>query len=49
VAALRTALTELAEGARAGRTDHPCDVRFGHAVGRVLAGAQAQIDAHRTS
>ncbi|HLX48808.1 MAG TPA: Gfo/Idh/MocA family oxidoreductase [Streptosporangiaceae bacterium] len=48
VAALRTALAELAEGARAGRTDHPCDVRFGHAVGRVLAGAQAQIDARRT-
>jgi predicted dehydrogenase len=49
VAALRTALAELAEGARAGRTTHPCDVRFGHAVGRVLADAQAQIEAHRTS
>ncbi|HEY2575622.1 MAG TPA: Gfo/Idh/MocA family oxidoreductase [Streptosporangiaceae bacterium] len=49
VAALRTALSELAEGARAGRTAHPCDVRFGYAVGQVLAGAQAQIDARRTS
>jgi predicted dehydrogenase len=48
VAALRTALAELAEGARAGRAGHSCDVRFGHAVGRVLASAQAQIDAHRT-
>lgn len=48
VAALRTALTELAETAGAGRADHPCDVRFGYAVGRVLADAQAQIDARRT-
>jgi predicted dehydrogenase len=42
---LRTALTELAEGARSGRVAHPCDVRFGRAVGRVLADAQRQIDA----
>ena len=44
---LRTALTELAEGARSGRVAHPCDVRFGRAVGRVLADAQRQIDARR--
>jgi predicted dehydrogenase len=44
VAALRTALTELAENARSGRTGHPCDVRFGRDVGRVLAEAQRQID-----
>jgi hypothetical protein len=45
VAALRVALTELAAGARSGRTGHPCDVRFGRDVGRVLAEAQRQIDA----
>jgi predicted dehydrogenase len=44
VAALRTALTELTANARSGQTAHPCDVRFGHAIGRVLADAQAQID-----
>jgi predicted dehydrogenase len=49
VAALRTALTELADGARAGRTDHPCDVRFGYDVWRVLADAQTQIGTHRMS
>jgi predicted dehydrogenase len=42
---LRTALTELAENARSGRTEHPCDVRFGHAVGRVIAEAERQIGA----
>ena len=42
---LRTALAELAAGARSGRVDHPCDVRFGRAVGRVLADAQRQIHA----
>jgi predicted dehydrogenase len=42
---LRTALAELAAGARSGRVDHPCDVRFGRAVGVVLADAQRQIDA----
>jgi predicted dehydrogenase len=49
VAQLRTALTELAENARSGRTEHPCDVRFGHAVGRVIAEAERQIaaDPHR--
>jgi predicted dehydrogenase len=45
VVQLRTALTELAENARSGRTDHPCDVRFGHAVGRVIAEAERQIGA----
>jgi predicted dehydrogenase len=44
-AAARVALTELAENARSGRTEHPCDVRFGRDVVRVLADAQRQIDA----
>ena len=43
---LRTALTELAANARSGQTAHPCDVRFGREVGRVLAGAQHQIGEH---
>jgi predicted dehydrogenase len=47
VPALRTAVTELAANARAGQTRHPCDVRFGRDVGRVLAEAQRQIDARR--
>jgi predicted dehydrogenase len=47
VAALSTALGELVANARAGRTEHPCDVRFGRDVGRVLAEAQRQIDARR--
>jgi predicted dehydrogenase len=42
---LRTAVAELADNARSGRTAHPCDVRFGRKVGRVLADAQRQIDA----
>ena len=46
VTPLRTALAELAANARSGQTAHPCDVRFGREVGRVLAGAQQQIDAH---
>jgi predicted dehydrogenase len=45
VVPLRTALAELVANARSGRTDHPCDVRFGRDVGRVIAGAQRQIDA----
>jgi predicted dehydrogenase len=48
VAALRTALGELTANARAGQIRHPCDVRFGRDVGRVLAEAQRQIDARRT-
>jgi predicted dehydrogenase len=47
VAPLRTALTELASNARSGQVSHPCDVRFGRAVGRVLAEAQRQIDTRR--
>jgi predicted dehydrogenase len=47
VAALHTALGELVANARAGQTEHPCDVRFGRDVGRVLAEAQRQIDARR--
>lgn len=44
VVPLRTALTELAANARSGQVSHPCDVRFGRDVGRVLADAQRQID-----
>ncbi len=40
---LRTALAELAQNARSGRTEHPCDVRFGRDVGQVLAEAERQI------
>jgi predicted dehydrogenase len=47
VAALSAALSELAANAHAGQTGHPCDVRFGRDVGRVLAEAQRQIDARR--
>ena len=45
--ALRVALTELAANARARSTSHPCDVRFGQAVTRVLAQAESGIDARR--
>jgi predicted dehydrogenase len=38
--ALRLAVAELAGNARSGRTSHPCDVRFGAAVTRVLASAE---------
>jgi predicted dehydrogenase len=41
--ALRVALSELAENARAGRSRHPCDVYFGRDVGRVLAMAERQL------
>jgi predicted dehydrogenase len=47
VAALSTALGELVVNAQARQTRHPCDVWFGRDVGRVLAGAQRQIDARR--
>lgn len=40
---LRTALTELAANARSGQVSHPCDVRFGRAVGSLLADAQRQL------
>lgn len=43
VAELRVAATELAAAAAAGRTAHPCDVRFGREVVRVLASAAAQL------
>lgn len=44
VECLRTALAELIAMAAAGQVRHPCDVRFGRDVGRVLAAAQAQLD-----
>jgi predicted dehydrogenase len=44
VTPLRTALTELAAGARSGQTAHPCDVRFGRDVVGVLAQAAGQLD-----
>jgi predicted dehydrogenase len=46
--ALRVALAELAGNARSGLTAHPCDVRFGAAVTRVLDQAQRAIDARRS-
>ena len=52
VAVLSVALGELTANARAGQTRHPCDVRFGRDVGRVLSEAQRQVDvrhAARTS
>jgi predicted dehydrogenase len=45
VPALRVALTELADNAKTGNTRHPCDVRFGCEVTKLLAQAQEQIDA----
>ena len=42
---LRVALTELAGQASSGQRGHPCDVRFGRDIGRVLATAQRQLDA----
>jgi predicted dehydrogenase len=47
VPALRTAASELAAAAAAGRPRHPCDIQFGRDVVRVLAAAQAQLDAAR--
>ena len=47
VPALRSALTELVASARSGSRSHPCDVRFGRDVTRVLAAAQRQLDAAR--
>ena len=48
VVPLRAALTELAALARSGQVTHPCDVRFGHAVGAIIADAQRQLDAARS-
>ncbi len=42
---LRTALAELTVRARSRQTAHPCDVRFGRDVVRVLAEAERQIGA----
>jgi len=47
VAALRTAATELIAGARTGRVTHPCDVRFGRDITRVLTEAEAQLAGSR--
>src|SRR5215469_973103 len=47
VPALQAALTDLVAGARSGNRSHPCDVRFGRDVTRVLAEAQRQLDAAR--
>ena len=49
VAALRTAAAELiAVGRAAGPRAHPCDVRFGRDITRVLAEAEAQLFRHRS-
>jgi predicted dehydrogenase len=47
VAALRTAVAELCAGAAAGRLTHPCDVRFGRDITRVLAEAETQLSGPR--
>jgi predicted dehydrogenase len=47
VPALRTAAAELAASADAGRLGHPCDVRFGRDITRVLAEAEAQLSGSR--
>ncbi len=44
VDALCVAAAELVSSAEAGGRAHPCDVRFGRDVVRVLAQAQAQLD-----
>lgn len=44
VGALRVAAAELVACAASGQGEHPCDVRFGREVVRVLAAAQAQLD-----
>ncbi len=43
VEALRTAAAELAAAAAPGAVPHPCDVRFGREVVRVLAAAESQL------
>lgn len=47
VGALRVAAAELVACAASGQREHPCDVKFGREVVRVLAAAQAQLDARR--
>ena len=44
VIALRVALTKLAAKVRSGRTEHPCDVRFGRDITRVLTAAERQLE-----
>jgi predicted dehydrogenase len=44
---LRTALTELTANARSGQSKHPCDVRFGRDVNRVITEAERQIGERR--
>jgi predicted dehydrogenase len=44
VTTLRTAISELAENAKTSNPDHPCDVRFGRDIVRVLEEAQRQLD-----
>ena len=46
--ALRVAAAELIATANSGRADHPCDVRFGRDIVRVLAAAEAQLPATRS-
>jgi predicted dehydrogenase len=43
VEALRVAAAELIACADSGEREHPCDVRFGREVVRVLAAAEAQL------
>ena len=43
VAALRVAAAELIAEAAADRPAHPCDVRFGREITKVLAAAEAQL------
>jgi predicted dehydrogenase len=43
VTTLRTAIGELTSNAAARNPDHPCDVRFGAAIVRVLEEAQQQL------
>lgn len=47
LAALRTAAGELIAAATVGRVTHPCDVRFGRDITRVLAEAEAQLSHQR--
>ena len=44
VEALRTAAAELVAAAESGTLSHPCDVRFGREVVRVLAAAEADLE-----
>ena len=45
VTTLRTALSELTRNAEADNPVHPCDVRFGRDIVRILEEAQQQLDA----